>query len=61
VVASNRSKWFGRRGSSDIQPGDTIVVSLKADRIQPLNSWCSVTRILYQSAIAIAAVDSFGE
>ena len=60
VVTGNRSKWFGRRSGGEIRPGDTIVVPLETDRIRPLTLWTNVTQILYQAAIAVAAVDAFG-
>ena len=60
VVTSSRSRWFGRGNTSEIRPGDTIVVPLETDRIRPLTFWTNVTQILYQAAIAIAAVDTFG-
>lgn len=59
VVSSNQSRWFGRGGGGEIRPGDTIVVPLETDRIRPLTFWGSVTQILYQGAIAIAAVKTF--
>lgn len=59
VVAGNRSKWFGRRGNVQIRPGDTIVVPLDTDRMRPLTFWGNVTQILYQGAIAVAAVKTF--
>jgi len=62
VVAGSNSRWFGRgdtRGT-DIQPGDTIVVPLETDRIRPLTFWTNVTQILYQAAIAVAAIETFG-
>ncbi|MEM1176428.1 MAG: SLBB domain-containing protein [Pseudomonadota bacterium] len=59
VVTNNKSRWFGRSGRTVIQPGDTIVVPLEVDRIRPLTLWTQVTQILYQAAIALAAVDSF--
>ncbi len=59
VVAANRSKWFGRRGNVDIRPGDTIVVPLDIDRMRPLTFWGNVTQILYQGAIAVAAIKTF--
>lgn len=60
VVTGNRSRWFGRGGRITIQAGDTIVVPLDTDRIRPLTFWTNVTQILYQGAIAIAAVQTFG-
>ncbi len=59
VVTGKRSKWFGRRGNTEIRPGDTIVAPMDTDRVRPLTLWTSVTQILYQAAIAVAAVNSF--
>jgi len=60
VVAGSRSRWFGRGNKSEIRPGDTIVVPLNTDRIRPLTFWGNVTQILYQGAIAVAAINTFG-
>jgi len=51
------SLWF--RGSSRIEPGDTIVVPLDAERMRPLPLWTAVTTIIYNLAVAVAAVGSF--
>ena len=60
VRASGAVVAGGRRGKKvDIRPGDTIVVPLEVDRLRPLTFWTSVTQILYQSAIAVAAVRTF--
>ncbi len=59
VVSSGRTRWLGRSEGELIRPGDTIVVPLETDRIRPLTFWGSVTQILYQGAIAIAAVRTF--
>ena len=59
VVTAGRSRWFGRASADDIRPGDTIVVPLETDRIRPLTFWTNVMQILYQGAIAVAAVNSF--
>ena len=59
VVAGNRSRWLGRGGRVGIRPGDTIVVPLDTDRMRPLTFWGNVTQILYQGAIAVAAVKTF--
>jgi protein involved in polysaccharide export with SLBB domain len=58
VIANESSRWFSR-GGVEIKPGDTIVVPLEADRIRPLTLWTSVTQILYNIAVAVAAVNSF--
>ena len=59
VVAGNRSRWLGRGSKVEVRAGDTIVVPLDADRIRPLTFWGEVTQILYQAAIAVAAVRTF--
>ncbi len=59
VSVESGSLWFGRRGSDEIHAGDTIVVPLDTDRVRPLTLWTSVTQILYNVAISVAAVNSF--
>jgi protein involved in polysaccharide export with SLBB domain len=61
VITGNRSRWFGRGGGIDMRPGDTIVVPIETDRIRPLTFWTNVTQILYQGAIAVAAIQAFGD
>jgi protein involved in polysaccharide export with SLBB domain len=56
-VESGGSRWFG--GSTSVQPGDTIVVPLDAERMRPLPLWTAVTTIIYNLAVAVAAVSSF--
>ncbi len=58
VVANDGGRWFSR-SRVDVRPGDTVVVPLEADRIRPLTLWTSVTQILYNIAVAVAAVNSF--
>lgn len=57
VVANSGSSWFQRGGGSAIRPGDAIVVPLDVD--QPLARWSAITQIIYNLAIAAAAVNSF--
>ena len=57
VVASTGG-WFGKRGDLNIQPGDTIVVPLDTERLPPLPLWQAVTGILYNAAVALAAISS---
>jgi len=61
VIVRNRSRWLGRGGHIEVRPGDTIVVPLDADKIRPLTFWTNVTQILYQGAIAVAAVKTFDD
>jgi protein involved in polysaccharide export with SLBB domain len=58
VEAGTGSRWF-RSTEGDIRPGDTIVVPLDAERMRPLPLWQAVTTILYNIAVAVAAVNSF--
>jgi len=57
VVGAN-SGWFGRGGQANIQPGDTIVAPLDTERLPTLPLWQAVTSIIYNVAIAVAAVGS---
>jgi len=57
VVAAKNSQWF--RGGQAMRPGDTIVVPMKTDRMPSLVQWSSITQIIYNMAIAVAAVNSF--
>ncbi|MFK8016110.1 MAG: SLBB domain-containing protein [Gammaproteobacteria bacterium] len=59
VVVSSRSRFYSRSQGNDIEAGDTIVVPLKTDRVAPLVLWSSATQIIYNLAIAAAAVGSF--
>ena len=61
VAIRARSRWLGGGRRLEIGPGDTIVVPLATDRIRPLTFWTNVTQILYQGAIAVAAVNTFGD
>jgi protein involved in polysaccharide export with SLBB domain len=58
VSASGSRKWFSAADSS-VQPGDTIVVPTDIDRMRPLPLWTAVTTIIYNMAVAVAAVNSF--
>jgi len=54
VETGSGSRWFRSAGS--IQPGDTIVVPLDAERMRPLPLWTAVTTIIFNLAVAVAAV-----
>jgi protein involved in polysaccharide export with SLBB domain len=58
VVANEGARWF-RHDSGAIKPGDTVVVPLNAEHLPPLPLWQAVTQIIYNVAIAAAAVHSF--
>ena len=59
VSAADSSGWFSRDAQASVNKGDTIVVPLDAERVKPLSLWTSVTQILYNIAVAVAAVNSF--
>ena len=54
VVMPKTSRWFAAR--TQLEPGDTIVVPIDFDYMKPLDLWTQVTQIIYQSAVAVAAV-----
>ena len=56
-VVSGGGRWFS--SSEAIEPGDTIVVPLDAERMRALPLWTAVTTIIYNLAVAVAAVNSF--
>lgn len=56
VVANEGSRWFNRGSNAQIKPGDTIVVPINAEQMLPLPFWQAVTGIMYNVAIAAAAV-----
>lgn len=58
VVTGEGNRWF-QHGDSSIRPGDTVVVPLNAEHLPPLPFWQAVTSIVYNVAIAAAAVHSF--
>lgn len=58
VVANEGGRWFHRESAS-IKAGDTVVVPLNAEHMPALPLWQAVTQIIYNVAIAAAAVHSF--
>ena len=56
VETGSNSRWFGSTG--DIRPGDTVVVPLDAERMRPLPLWTAVSTIIYNIAVAVAAIGS---
>jgi len=58
VVTGSGRAWF-LGGGVEIQPGDTIVIPLDTDRARLLPVFTAVSTIVYNLAIAVAAVNSF--
>jgi protein involved in polysaccharide export with SLBB domain len=59
VVSSEGAGWFRRSAQVAMKPGDTVVVPLDTERMPALPLWQAVTSIVYNLAIAAAAVNSF--
>jgi polysaccharide export outer membrane protein len=59
VAAGESGRWFSRGAPRDVRQGDTIVVPIDAERMRPLSTWTAVTTIMYNIAVAVAAVNSF--
>jgi protein involved in polysaccharide export with SLBB domain len=57
VQSPGSSNWFSTN-DSNIDPGDTIVVPLDADKLDQLVLWRDVSQIFYQIALGAAAVGS---
>ena len=55
-VVAGRGSWFSRGNALNIEPGDTIVVPVDTERLPPLPLWQAVTSIVYNSAVALAAI-----
>lgn len=58
VIAQESSFWFRRGAGQQLEPGDTVVVPLDAERMRPLTLWTAVTTIVYNLAVAVAAIGS---
>ena len=59
VSPSQLSSGFFRSGSSSLKPGDTIVVPLQVQPFSGIKATTEITQIIYQMALAAAAVNSF--
>jgi len=63
IISSNgsirmleESNWFSGGDSSNLKPGDSIVVPLDSEYMNNLTLWTSATTIMYNTAVAIAAI-----
>jgi polysaccharide biosynthesis/export protein len=55
IADQGGNHWFDR-SSVQMEPGDTIVVPINATQMLPLPFWQAVTGIVYNVAIAVAAI-----
>ena len=58
VMTKGGNAWFGK-GSKSISPGDTVVVPIDVTQTRFLENLSYSTQIIYQLAVAAAAVNSF--
>jgi polysaccharide export outer membrane protein len=56
-LASNNNNWFSSQADM-LAPGDTIVIPLDLEYKDSLTLWSAVTQIIYNSAVAVAAIGS---
>jgi protein involved in polysaccharide export with SLBB domain len=56
VEIEQGSRWFRRARTGEMRPGDTIVAPLDTDRVRPLVFWTSATSVIYNLAVAVAAI-----
>jgi protein involved in polysaccharide export with SLBB domain len=59
VVSGERTGWFRRSQSTEIRPGDTIIVPLDTERVRALPLWQAVTTIIYNLTLGIYAIRHF--
>ncbi len=57
VETSQRKRTSGGTAAA-IEPGDTVVVPLDTERVRPLALWTAVTTVVYNLAVAVAAIGS---
>jgi len=55
VMLRNNSNWFSANNNT-LSPGDSIVVPLDLEYTDNLTLWATGTQIIYQTAVAIAAI-----
>jgi polysaccharide export outer membrane protein len=58
VVIPQTNEWFAVEYDIPLESGDTIVVPLDAQHMDSLTLWSTATGILYQLAVAVAAIGS---
>lgn len=56
IKMMDSGNWFADDEASRLRPGDTIVVPLDAEYMNNLELWSNVTSIIYNSAVALAAI-----
>jgi len=58
VLIPESSFWFSNASKVNLVPGDTIVVPREVTNYDNIGLWQGVTQIIYQTAVALAAIGS---
>ncbi len=58
VVVPDNDFWFRSKDGPLLSPGDTIVVPRDVTNYENITLWQGVTQIIYQTAVALAAIGS---
>ena len=58
VIAQSGSYWFSRGNRTKLEPGDSVVVPIDADRVRALPLWTAITSVVANLAISAAALAS---
>jgi protein involved in polysaccharide export with SLBB domain len=56
VVSGERAGWFRRSQSTEIRPGDTIIVPLDTERVRALPLWQAITTIIYNLTVGALVI-----
>jgi polysaccharide export outer membrane protein len=59
VVSGGRKGWFRRSQSTEIRPGDTIIVPLDTERVRALPLWQAITTIFYNLTVGALLIRQF--
>ncbi len=58
VMIPSQNRWFSA-ANDELRPGDTVIMPLDTEYKDGLSMWAQVTQIFYQTAVALAALNSF--
>ena len=56
IKLMENGNWFSSDANSAVKPGDTVVVPLDTEYMDNISLWTSATTIMYNTAVAIAAI-----
>lgn len=57
IKVLEHDNWFANSTGSSLKPGDTIVVPLDSEYMNDLTLWSTATQIIYNAAVAVAAIN----